>query len=66
MNTKELTHHMREAQGTTGNALLDYFDRMRADRIRKYLGATFWVTRKDARQSALHYGRLIRKMEGKS
>ena len=46
--------------------LLAYFQRQRATAIRRYRTARFWVTRKDARMWALHYSRLIRKVEGRS
>lgn len=43
-----------------------YFKQCRGDAIRKYKMAEFWVTRRDARRNALHYGRLVRKLEGRS
>lgn len=48
---------------TSVASLLCYFNRRRAIAIRKYRYACLWVERQDARSWALHYGRLIRKME---
>lgn len=44
-------------------ALRDYFTRNRRLAIQRYRSARLWVQRRDARSWALHYGRLIRKLE---
>lgn len=46
--------------------LADYFRRCRANQIANYKHAEYWIQRRDARSWALHYGRLIRKMEGRA
>ena len=45
--------------------LRNYFAGCRVDAIKKYRAAQFWTTRRSARDDALHYGRLVRKMEGR-
>jgi len=46
--------------------LAAYFRRHRATQIRKYKAATLWVQRWTARDHALHFGRLVRKLEGRA
>lgn len=42
---------------------IDYFQYRRRDEIQKYCTTTLPYLRKDYRSWALHYGRLVRKME---
>lgn len=44
--------------------LADYFAAKRAEYIAAYRGAFMAYQRRNARATALHYGRLLRKMRG--
>lgn len=44
----------------------DYFRRCRAEYAQKYKAARYLYQRHEMRQRVLHYGRLTRKLEGRT
>lgn len=65
MTYHNLTHEGRIVQHTQAESVIEYFRKNRAENIRRYFAAKYWPDRRTARSWVLHYGRLIRKLEGR-
>lgn len=64
MTTTEITRQDRPVKAEVA-ILTAHFRKCRAEAIRKYKRARFQEVRDSGRSQALHYGRLVRKMEGR-